>query len=264
VIAEAAATADEKSPFSKFDSTITEEKALEKARTLIEEALHRKRKKRIARRAPGRQDEEWYAAATLWEMARRKNVEAKCETAFADRVAELALAHGSIIVERIAGDEFNKEFNSVERELIESFFIFNPSLAASAVVKRLEVTPDPKARRATSLDRRLHFPFGFVILAKTELPGQGAPEPPPSSNPKLVYFRVQDHVRRMGLAREALKEMMRPPDKLVEHAPSVELELKQMDPTACEVPTEKDRARFERLYQSVKNEARQKAAPQAR
>jgi hypothetical protein len=157
------------------------------------------------------------------------------------------------------------EFNSVERELVEDFFLFNPSLAASARIKRLEITPEPRARRATSEQRRLHFPFGLALLAKTDPPGQGTAQRKPTSAHKLVYFRVQDHVRTMGLAREALKGMLDAAPsagKQVSTAEvSLELDLKPMHPAAREVPTEAHRARFARLFASVKNEMREKGAP---
>jgi hypothetical protein len=68
---------------------------------------------------------------------------------------------------------------------------------------------------------------------------------------RVVYFRIQDHLRRMGLARDALVEMFSPTSDL-------QLDLRKMDPNATEVPTERDRARFLRLFDSAKNAAQQK------
>ena len=57
----------------------------------------------------------------------------------------------------------------------------------------------------------------------------------------------------MGLARQAL-------GKIFERDPALEAELKKMHPDACEVPSEKDRARFLRLFDSVKTAMQQKAS----
>jgi hypothetical protein len=56
----------------------------------------------------------------------------------------------------------------------------------------------------------------------------------------------------MGLARDGLAEMIGKREKL-------EVDLRKMHPGAHESPTEKDRARFERLFGSVKNTVVQKA-----
>jgi hypothetical protein len=136
------------------------------------------------------------------------------------------------------------ELNPVERGFVQSFFIFNPGLAASARIFRLEVTPDANAPEATAQHRNLHFPFGFAILANVSWPEEiNAPE-------KLVYFRVQDHLRKMGLARNALRQM-------IDDNPALEVEPRKMHPEASEVPSENDRARFIRLFDSVKNAMRQ-------
>jgi hypothetical protein len=254
VPAEAVTTVDSKAPGSRKIPNPDSEKALVKAQRLIKEALQRRTRQRINRCKPTQLDQERYAAAAVLEMSGREKVTPAEEMACANSVVDLVLSHASIIVERVFHPDFLAEFNSVERELVEQFFIFNPSLAASARILRFEITPEARARPATAADRRLHFPFGFAILAKTDPPGQGSASPKPESVYKLVYFRVQDHVRRMGLAREVLKKVIDPNNPL-------ELDLKLMHPAAREVPTDVDRGRFTRLYESVRNEVKQKAAP---
>ena len=124
------------------------------------------------------------------------------------------------------------------RELTERFFMFNPGLTASARIVRLEITPH------SSRKQDLDFPFGFAILARTEGPQR-------LSGPhKLVYLRVQDHLRRMGLARQALKALLAADNEL-------QIDLKKMHPDAHEMPGDEDRGRLLRLFDSVRTEAQQ-------
>jgi hypothetical protein len=246
VIADALLQVIEKAPNSERDSEINEEEALGEAKKRIEDSLTAKNGRPSRRRAPQRLDEEWYAAATLLEACRRKNVPEHLKVEWANDVAELVLSHGAITAGRILCQNFQDELNPVERQLVKLLFLFNPGLAASARLLRLEVTPDPHAPPATPQKRNLHFPFGFAILARTDWPRKAG------GTHKLVYFRVQDHLRRMGLARQALGQ-------IIERKSELEVELKKMHPDACEVPSEKDRARFLRLFGSVKTAMKQKA-----
>ena len=216
-----------------------QEKALEDAGSFIQEALKRGKDDPIARTFPAQRDEEWHAAATLLEITQRLEMPDSLKEKWAKMVADMALSHATIIAERLSS-EVQDELNPVEYALVESFFVFNPGLAATARIFRLEVTPDPQAPPATARNRNLHFPFGFSIVANDKWPEQK------DAPPRLVYFRVQDHLRRMGLARQALERM-------IEVDPALETEPKKMHPDACEVPSDKDRARFVRLFDSVKN-----------
>jgi hypothetical protein len=232
---------------SERDRKINEEEALREARKRIEDSLTEKENRLIPRRAPQRPDEEWYTAATLLEACRRKNVPEHLKRTWANDVAELVLSHGAITSSRILCQNFQDELNPVERELVKLLFLFNPGLAASVRLVRLEVTPDPHAPPATPQNRNLHFPFGFAILARTDWPRKAG------GTHKLVYFRVQDHLRKMGLARQALEQ-------IIKRKPGLEVELKKMHPVACEVPSDKDRARFFGLFGSVKTAVEQKSA----
>lgn len=248
VIADAVLTANIEAPGSRTErggrmTPEQEAEALREAARFIDEALERLDGKHIARTLPTKVDEEWHAAATLLELTQRNKIPDELKVKWAAQVAKNALSHATIITERLTG-EVHDELNPVERDLVELFFIFNPGLAATARISRLEVTPDPNAPNATVGDRNLHFPFGFAILANVRWPEDiNAPA-------KLVYFRVQDHLRRMGLARKALRQM-------IDKNPALEVEPRTMHPEACEVPTENDRTRFIRLFDSVKNVTRQ-------
>jgi predicted acylesterase/phospholipase RssA len=247
VIADALLKVMEKAPNSERPPKINEEEALGEAKKRIEDSLTAKNGRPIPLRASDRLDEEWYAAATLLEACRRKNVPEDVKLTWANDVAELVLSHGAITAGRILCQDFQDELNPVERQLVKLLFVFNPGVAASARLLRLEVTPDPHAPHATPQNRNLHFPFGFAILARTDWPRETG------GAHKLVYFRVQDHLRRMGLARQALGQIF-------EREPALEVELKKMHPDACEVPSDKDRARFLRLCGSVKTAMKQKVS----
>lgn len=246
MIADAALTAIQDAPESKLDRGITEQTSLAAAQTAVKEALNAKNEQPIRLRAPQRRDEEWFGAATLLELNRRSGVDANTKQRWAEAVADLVLSHAAVIADRQSTKGFQDELNPVERQLIEFFFIFNPSLAASAKIIRLKVTPDTNSPANSHLDRSLDFPFGFAILAKTQLPGDKAPVE------RLVYFRVQDHLRRMGLARDALAIMIGKTNTL-------QADLRKMHPGVAEATTEKDRAGFLRLFVSVKNTVVQKA-----
>ena len=236
-----------KAPDSERDPEINEEQTVQEATERIEGSLKARHGEPIPRRTPQRCDEEWYAAATLLEACRRNNVSEDVKRKWADHVAELVLSHAAITAGRILSQNFQDELNPVERELVKLLFLFNPGLAASVRLVRLEVTPDPHAPNATPQNRNLHFPFGFAILARTDWPRKAG------CAKKLVYFRVQDHVRKMGLARQALEQ-------LLERKPRLEVELKKMHPDACEVPSDKERAEFLRLFGSVKTAMKQRAS----
>lgn len=250
VIAKAGLTVTERTPYSKSlsgpQSKAREDKGKERARLLIRDELERlKAQNAFPKKRPEQKDEEWYAAATLLEFLRREIPEKEFNPEWPAKVAELALVHAAAIASHALADDFQTELNVIERELIELFFIFHPSLAASAQICRLKITPDSREQVAPESEKDLHFPFGFAILAKTQWPQE------PGDQPKLVYLRVQDHVRRMGLARNALKELIR-------ELPELEIDLQTMHPDAHEVPTDKDRSRLFRLFHSVKTETSQK------
>src|SRR5205807_853406 len=81
----------------------------------------------------------------------------------AEAVVDIALSHAAIIERILSNTNFKDEFNPVERSLVKLFLMFNPGVAASASLHRLEVTPDPHAEEATPTRRNLHFPFGLAI-----------------------------------------------------------------------------------------------------
>jgi hypothetical protein len=250
-VADAALEATKLAEGSKIDpDNISEQTALVNAKALVTKVLDSKKEQKVQFQPLGRNDAEWFGAATLVELCRRSGVKQTVKDTEAAKVADRVRYYSAVIAGRLAAKDFEKELNPVERDLIRSFFTFNPSLIVSAEIRRLEVTPDPKASRSMPTERNLHFPFGFVILAKTKRPAD-----PEETEPvqRIVYFRVQDHLRRMGLARDALAVMVAESNEL-------EADLRKMHPKAGEVPTDGERARFMRLFDSVKNTTLQKKA----
>jgi hypothetical protein len=249
VIANAALTVTKTAPASKIPPVLdseAERKVREKARTLIQAELDRvEREGQFAKRIPEQKDEEWYAAATLLEFLRREVSEEQFKPEWPAKVAELALLHAAAIASRVLSKAFQTELNPIERELIELFLIFHPRLAASTQIIRLEITPECGEQVSSDRDQDIYFPVGFAILAKTDWP------PSPHERHKLVSLRVQDHLRSMGLGRNALKE-------LILDFPKLEIDLKKMHPKASEVPSDKDYGRLLRLFHSVKTEADEK------
>ncbi|MEY2574356.1 MAG: hypothetical protein QOJ87_2569 [Verrucomicrobiota bacterium] len=249
IIAKAALEADKEAPGSQSDDAI-ERAALAEAKRKVADALGVKTRHIPAPPVSGDNDEEWFAAATLLDLCRRHGVPESKKQEWAKKVASFVLYSAAIIFKRFSSKDFDEQLTSVERELIKLFFIFNPGLTMSAEIRRLEVTPDKKAPPSTPAQRHLHFPFGFAITALTKRPQDPAEKRPLR---RLVYFRVQDHVRRMGLARDALV-------KLVAQNNQLEADLRNMHPAAHEVPTDKAKARFLRLFDSVRNTALQRKA----
>ncbi len=76
------------------------------------------------------------------------------------------------------------------------------------------------------------FTFGFTVLDRTG---------------NILYFRVRDHLRTMGLARLALKE-------LIQSGVVRAIDLRDLSAEALEVPSPADHRRFASLFQSVRLE----------
>ena len=86
--------------------------------------------------------------------------------------------------------EATLELNAHERKLIERFLEKNPDEAAGLRVLVLkQVVENPLGDDEEQID----FAFGFALACKD----------------RLVFFRVQDHLRNVGLARRALRTIIR-------------------------------------------------------
>ena len=120
--------------------------------------------------------------------------------------------------------------NFLERQLLHALMERNEALKEEEVIiVPLKLVLLPPRQEETE---KIEFAFGFVVL-------DGAKN--------ILYFRVRDHLRKMGFARLALKE-------LIQSGIVTGIDLKELAGDAPEVPSHQDRSRFERLFQSVSSE----------
>jgi hypothetical protein len=130
--------------------------------------------------------------------------------------------------------------NFLEAELIADFCRENCSLqdelnlwVMEIVVYDTEKSPGDAVREASA---NLTFTFGFALVD-----AQG----------RIVYFRVQDHLRKMGLARKGMKRMMQ---QAIHEGRRLDIALGKMPATAREVPSDADKKQIQQLYKSVRYE----------
>lgn len=246
----------------------SEEEALEIARRAILEALEVKEKERVIPQPDGATNEHaaWVAAATLLEMIRR-NVGKAYREKYENRVVQYVLLYSATIAKRFSTDQIRERLNATERELIELFFIYNPKLAQSGRIIQFRLTPNlPFASMRSSgaalrsdsagsvslvegkTDHDLNVPFGFAIVATI------------GDHERLVYFRVQDHLRKMGLGRQALECLIR---MNMSRGRELGVTLYEMHPHAQEMPSHEDRLRFLMLFDSAKTAVQQNSVWQA-
>ncbi|HEX2252278.1 MAG TPA: hypothetical protein VHQ65_03315 [Thermoanaerobaculia bacterium] len=86
--------------------------------------------------------------------------------------------------------EAENRVNFLEGSLVRELVAATPGLADRLLVLRL-VVADPSAMHGDEAER-LAFTFGIALVAGTD----------------LVYLRVQDHLRKMGLGRRALRRLI--------------------------------------------------------
>jgi hypothetical protein len=221
-------------------------------------------------------DPEWFAAATLKELIHRRADNAECEK-WANAVAHFIRLREAAIGNLIFAPKIREALNGAEFELVKLFFVYNPKLVQTASILRFYLVPgrvtefcphekqpeaeEPaedtaksgEAKQADGVPKpvqqdELRFPFAFAILARV------AKDQSNAVAESLVYFRVQDHVRRMGLGREALQKMLSEKGR-----GGLPVNLYEMHPDAHECPTSNDRMRFLRLFDSAKTAIRQMA-----
>jgi hypothetical protein len=107
----------------------------------------------------------------------------------------------------------------------------------SLVLLRMDCRPGiaaPAHRGGTGAEL-ISFTFGVAVVAQCMDNDQGITQPD-----SLVFFRIQDHLRRMGLARRAMRELV--------HGGQVKAE------NVCWVANNPGRSEVERIFNSVKRE----------
>lgn len=138
------------------------------------------------------------------------------------------------VAELLSEARDDRSLNIFEAELIGDFSRKNCSLEDELMLWVMELVVEDKAKTSGGLT----FPFGFALMD-----AQG----------RIVYFRIQDHLRKMGLARRGLRQIM-----LEAGAAGIQvgIALRDLPRTAREVPGEADRRWFRHLYKSVRHELR--------
>ena len=226
---------------------ISEPEALKIAGQKISEAVIRRLEQPGLPDPPVNEDDEWMAAAILVELVRREAPDVRLDY-YANKVADSVLFHGACIAHRFSTAGMEDHLNVAERELIELFFLYNPKLILSSQIVYFYLVPDSSAANSRFEEKNasdtFRFPFGFAILART------------GDRRKLVYFRVQDHLRSMGLASQALEKLIT--NKKIA-GPDLTLQQCDMHPDAHESPTPEERRRFMRLFDSAKTAVCQKS-----
>jgi len=129
------------------------------------------------------------------------------------------------------GAEKTFGFNYFERKIMQDWLRTN--LTPCEIIPILISTDDNPLKD----DAHFSFNVGFIIMAETRK--------------QIYYFRIQNHLRQMGLARRTLRELLRREDI----SPS-DISLKFIPPSrsAPEAATIQDGQDFEQLFQSVKAE----------
>lgn len=123
-------------------------------------------------------------------------------------------------------------FNDVERGLLHSFFRQYGELRATADIFPLQIT---SPEQISNVGGRLTFTFGFVVLHAH----------------RIVYFRVQNHLRNMGLGRRALVQLLKQKSR-PEHP--IDIDLKEIPPHPDETLSARDRDAFYQMFRAVQLE----------
>jgi hypothetical protein len=134
----------------------------------------------------------------------------------------------------------NGWLNPLEVDLLNSFFDANPPRQPEHLAPIQVLVEDPLG--AHSADRKASFTVGFVVT-RTEV-GKGL---------AIRYLRVQNQVRRMGLARRALQKLISTQRRAGE---AVFLDLGNIPTSAREVPSATMHNQFKQLFESAKAAAR--------
>lgn len=153
----------------------------------------------------------------------------------------LGLEVGSLVVqeerlERTRVDETLRSLaadgrlNSLERGLVAELAERNPDVDRLLLLRLAVRDPAGEATRDDVADFR--FTFGFALVRDAG----------------LLYFRIQDHLRKMGLARRSLRHLVR--ERLVERL--VRLEPEQLPEWSRETSGESELDTLEALFASAR------------
>jgi hypothetical protein len=149
---------------------------------------------------------------------------------FCKRHLELAL--GAIEIQDIQKTGSIGALNFLEENLVSQLVAQHAGLRRDALqLDRVEVVVS-NPQEAT---KSIRLPVGLAITVAT------------ATGNELVFFRIQDHLRRMGLARVALR-------KLIEKREVTRARAVCLTKPAMETVGKAEQDRFERLFRSVQYE----------
>jgi hypothetical protein len=151
----------------------------------------------------------------------------------------------SLIKKYLAGEKFFTDYFSNLWEKAENTFGFNyfeTELLIDLIKTNLHpctIYPIFICTEDNPLKDKLTFDFnvGFIIMD--------------SSQTEMYYFRIQNHLRKMGLARESLRVFL---SHEFFRQKNISLNLLEPSFEALEVPLKNEKRYFEMLFNTVKNE----------
>ena len=125
----------------------------------------------------------------------------------------------------------SQDLNFLELELVEELLKNRESRQDVTIYVLQAVIKDKTLRAPVPESETLRLPFGFAVV----------------QDEKLLFFRVQDHLRKMGLAREALR-------KLLANTRVTGLSTTPLPARVQQFSTDEDRQRLERIFLSVRRD----------
>lgn len=138
----------------------------------------------------------------------------------------------------------------VEWQSLRTFFTQYPELLSESQLMLVRLLPnESEGRGLASLEKTVpEFTAGFALLRKAPTGEEGR---------RLIYFRIRDHMRRMGMARRAIY-------RLLAGGESIALELKPMPEGALQQNEEDSQTEFQDLYRGVQIELEMRAKHRVR
>ena len=137
----------------------------------------------------------------------------------------------------------------VEWQVVHAFFAEYKDLIQQSQLLLIQVMPGRSDKlEATAETKEPAFTAGFALLRNPR---------PDEEGRRLTYFRIRDHMRRMGMARRGLYKILKQDNKIV-------LDLRPMPETALRQDDEASRTSFQDLYRGVRTEFELHEKPQAR
>lgn len=116
-----------------------------------------------------------------------------CERILGLEVGQVIVREESRSIAELASDAAHSPLTSVEKELVQ-LLCRTPGTTGTFSLCLIEIsTGEPESKSPT-------FPVGIILLRTPD---------EPDAAPQIAYFRVRDHLRRMGLARRGLYQLLK-------------------------------------------------------